>query len=66
MDRAFNGCTNLTGTIYIESTEITGMNHAFDGTSISKIYIQKTYSNGVNTKTYNSVINAGYENLIAN
>ena len=38
---AFTYYTNLTGTIYIESTEITSINNAFDGTSISEIYIQK-------------------------
>ena len=53
-------CISLTkATIY--SSNVTNCLYCFNNTSISKsVYIPFTYSNGVNTKTFNSFVTAGY------
>ena len=57
----FAGCNNLTGSIYIQSNKIGDVKDCFANTSLDKnVYIPFTYENGVNTKTYNTFINAGY------
>ena len=62
MGDTFNNCVNLTGKIYIQSSNITYANDCFNKTSLSKyVYIPFTYENGVNTKTYNAFISAGYK-----
>lgn len=58
----FWDCTNLTGNIYIHSNQIANAYQCFNGTSLIKnVYIPFTYDNGVNTKTYNAFITAGYK-----
>lgn len=58
----FASCTNLTGDITIKSTEITNAVNCFLDTSSTKnVYIPFTYTNGVNTNTYNSFVAAGYD-----
>ena len=62
MSRTFWNCSNLQGDIYIKSENITNATNCFNQTSLTKnVYIPFTYENGVNTKTYNSFINAGYK-----
>ena len=61
MVSTFNGCSNLTGNIYIQSENITNASGCFTGQPQKNVYIPFTYLNGVNTKTYNSFINAGYK-----
>jgi hypothetical protein len=62
MHSTFRSCKNLTGNIYIQSSKITNGASCFDYTSLTKnVYIPFTYENGVNTKTYNSFITAGYK-----
>jgi hypothetical protein len=59
----FLNCSNLTGTTYIHSTNISDAGGCFYNTSnaLSKnVYIYYTYDNGVYTKTYNSFQKAGY------
>lgn len=61
IDKAFDGCTNLTGDIFIHSNEITNAIDCFNNTSIAKnVYIPFTYQNGDNTATYNAFIEAEY------
>ena len=58
----FYQCFNLTGNIYIHSENITNAKNFFYNTSLTKnVYIPFKYANDVNTKTYNSFINAGYK-----
>lgn len=62
MSLTFLWCNNLTGNIFIESNKITMASSCFASTNLLKnVYIPFTYSNGVNTKTYNSFITAGYK-----
>ena len=72
MTGTFHGCTNLTGDIYIKAQNITNIGVPnrelapliFNNTSLVKnVYIPFNYSNGVNTITYNTFINAGYDEL---
>ena len=62
MCETFIWCTNLPNNIYILSENITNAVNCFYGTtSMKNVYIPFTYDNGVNTQTYNSFINAGYD-----
>lgn len=62
MHAAFEGCKNLTGNIYIENNNVSSADMCFFMTTLPKnVYIPFTYSNGVNTKTYNSFISYGYK-----
>lgn len=61
MGWTFYNCSNLTGNICIKSPKITSAYQCFGSTSaIKNVYIPFTYTNGVNTTTYNSFISAGY------
>ena len=63
MNRTFMGCYNLTGDVYIDATEISDATDCFFGTTLRKnVYIPFTYPNTENTTTYNTFINAGYDN----
>ena len=58
----FQYCVNLTGNIYIHSSEVASCSFCFRYTNNSltkNVYIPFTYPNGVNTKTYN-VFSASY------
>lgn len=58
----FGDCVNITGNIYIHSNNISSASSCFYNTSAQKnVYIPFKYSNGVNSKTYNSFISAGYK-----
>lgn len=58
----FQECSNLTGNIFIESNKVSRAASCFFSTTLPKnVYIPFTYSNGVNTQTYNSFISAGYK-----
>ena len=60
MSYAFYGCSNLTGNINISSENITNATNCFANTSKNKeVYIIKDVD-GVDTKTYNAFISAGY------
>ena len=61
MVSTFNGCSNLTGNIFIQSENITNASGCFTGQPQKNVYIPFTYENGVNTKTYNAFIDAGYK-----
>lgn len=55
MRETFCNCVNLTGNIYIKSNKISNAWSCFNGTALQKnVYIPFTYSNGVNTQTYNT------------
>ena len=60
----FWNCSNLTGNVIIQSDKVSNASSCFgyhDTTFKNKdVYIPFTYENGVNTKTYNSFISAGY------
>lgn len=57
----FYGCTNLSGRINILSYNITNSVNCFYGSSkFKEVHIPFRYSNGKNTKTFNSFVNAGY------
>lgn len=61
MNETFLYCQYLAGDVFIESNQIINATDCFARTSITKnVYIPFTYSNGVNTQTYNSFISAGY------
>ena len=59
-------CNNLTGNIYIKSSNVINAYRCFWNTAgspdalIKNVYIHFEYENGVATPTYNSFINAGY------
>lgn len=64
MYRTFDNCKSLTGNIYINSTQITTAMNCFENTSLIKnVYIPFIYINGVNSRTYNSFIAAGYDEV---
>ena len=57
----FLSCLNLTGNIYIHSENITNAYRCFYATSkVKNVYIPFNNA-GVNTKTYNAFISAGYK-----
>ena len=61
MGGTFYSCSNLVGDIYMYSENIFNAINCFFGSRLTKnVYIPFTYENGVNTQTYNSFINAGY------
>ena len=58
----FSNCLSLSQDIKILSEGVVNATDCFYGTSLSKnVYIPFTYSNGVNTITYNTFTNAGYD-----
>lgn len=58
----FSNCLSLSQDIKILSEGVVNATNCFYGTSLSKnVYIPFTYSNGVNTATYNAFTNAGYD-----
>ena len=60
----FYYCTNLSGSIYIYSENVRSAWACFEGTNAllqKNVYIPFKYANNVNTLTYNSFINAGYD-----
>lgn len=60
----FDGCTSLTGDIYINSSNVADVTNCFMNTSLIKnVYIPYTYNNGTNSITFNSFINAGYDEI---
>ena len=62
MGGTFYSCSNLVGDIYMYSENIFNAINCFFGSRLTKnVYIPFTYENGVNTQTYNSFINAGYD-----
>lgn len=61
ISNTFNNCTSLTGRINVLSRDITNASNCFSGTTLPKnVYIPFTYSNGVNSATFNSFVTAGY------
>ena len=60
----FSGCYNLKGTIRILSEKVTNAKGCYDDfsfrTKYCNVYIPFRYSNGVNTKTFNSFVAANY------
>jgi hypothetical protein len=63
MESTFYNCKKLTGNINIVSENITNAQLCFYDTTLTKnVYIPFTYENGINTKTYNAFIDAGYKN----
>lgn len=64
LNKTFQGCTNLTGNIYIESSAITNATDAFLNTTLRKdVYIPFKNENSQYTTTYNTFIAAGYDTL---
>lgn len=62
LNEAFYNCSNLKEDIYIESENITSCNDVFTGnTYLKKVYIPYYNSNNEHTTTYNTFINAGYD-----
>lgn len=60
----FSYCTNLTGNIYIISNQIINATDSFSNSVLTKnVYIPYKYTNNEYTTTYNSFINAGYDEL---
>jgi hypothetical protein len=58
----FAGCYNLFGDVVIQSSNVVKATRCFNNTTLTKnVYIPFTYENGINTITYNSFINAGYD-----
>ena len=58
----FSNCLSLSQDIKILSERVVNATDCFYGTSLSKnVYIPFTYTNGVNTATYNAFTNAGYD-----
>ena len=65
MVSTFQLCQNLTGNISILSNQVTNATNCFANTSLTKnVYIPFKYENGVNTRTYNAFINAGYSTTV--
>ena len=60
---AFDTCSNLTGDVIIHSEVILDATDCFNNTSLTKNVYIPFQNNGVNTLTYNSFINAGYDEL---
>jgi hypothetical protein len=61
LQNTFSECNNLQGRINILSEDITRASGCFYNTSLPKdVYIPYTYTNGVNTQTFNSFVAAGY------
>ena len=61
MQGTFGNCTSLQANITVLSSEVTGADVCFGGTTLPKnVYIPYTYTNGVNTTTFNSFVTAGY------
>ena len=62
MYETFSNCTNLIGNIYIHSENIYNTTNCFWNTTLNKdVYIPfKNLETNINTKTFNSFINAGY------
>lgn len=59
----FSGCSNLETEICIRSSNVQNATNCFLGLNTPRnVYIPFTYENGINTKTYNSFIAAGYDN----
>lgn len=57
----FANCYNLTGDIYILSTDIMNARNCFVNTTLSKnVYLPYNTSLGIISNTYNAFINAGY------
>ena len=64
MYQAFDGCSNLSGNLYIHAENITNAVNCFSNTTLEKdVYIPFFYSNNVHTKTYDSFINANYSEV---
>lgn len=62
MSGAFMNCTSLVGNIIVESNHVTNAEACFYGTTgVKNVYIPYKYSNDTYTTTYNSFINAGYD-----
>jgi hypothetical protein len=58
MNSCFDGCTSLTGDIYIGAVNANRVRNCFNNTSLIKnVYIP------YGTNTYNAFINAGYDEL---
>lgn len=62
---SFDGCTSLTGDLYIYSENISNIQRAFQGTHLNAIYVPFNNA-GINTITYNTFIAAGYTVLDIN
>ena len=60
MSYAFYGCSNLVGDITILSENIANVYQCFGYTTLEKNVYIPFQNNGVNTKTYNAFISAGY------
>jgi hypothetical protein len=64
MTNCFVNCINLTGNIHIGSNQVTDASRIFNNTTLTKnVGIPFKYENGTYTTTYNSFINAGYDEL---
>lgn len=62
MYRTFYNCGKLSGNMFVYSTNISNAKYCFEYTNLTKnVYIPFKYENGVNTKTYNAFISAGYD-----
>lgn len=60
----FDGCSNLTGDVYIRSEIVNDASNCFNNTSLEKnVHIPFFYSNNTYSETYNSFINAGYSDV---
>lgn len=63
LQRTFLNCSNFSSTVTIYSTEVTNTQDMFNGTSKPKeVQIYYKYANGINTKTYNSIIGRNGKN----
>lgn len=64
LNSTFANCTALTGSIYINSTNVSSAINCFGGTtSIKHVYIPFSNRNNGYTQTYNSFITAGYDTI---
>lgn len=62
MYNTFANCINLTGKIQIQSNNITNATNCFANTTkVKEVYIYFQDSSNIPTQTYNSFINAGYD-----